>query len=271
MITRSTQSTEPTSFLGMDLMRANPTLPILFSKDVQKVLQSQGIDSLHAPGSVAFMGTSILEPPCSLKWLVAEEQFEMGAFSYAVSGYFFATTIGRYCSIGEQVQVGRHSHPLNFSSTSPLFYLGVEPVLGTSSHEALANCQFQIGKTPTILRRTTIGSDVYIGHGAFIMPGITIGNGAVIGAMAVVTRDVPDYAIVAGSPARVIRRRFEDSIVAVMLKSQWWRYSPAQLAGANASDPLGLANRAIELEEHGEAPYQPKRKQLFEMIEGSTI
>lgn len=250
-------------------MKANPPPPVVFSKEVQAELQRQGINSLHAPGTLALQGSSILEPPCSLKWLVAEERFEIGAFSYAVSGYFFATTIGRYCSIGEQVQVGRHSHPLTFSSTSPLFYWGVEPVLGSSAHEAIANSRFQIKRPPTVLQRTVIGNDVYIGHGAFIMPGVTIGNGAVIGAMAVVTKDVPDYAIVAGSPARVIRMRFEEPVVAALLKSQWWRYSPAQHSGAEASDPLGLATRAMELEQQGAAPYQPKRQQLFAMVQGS--
>lgn len=101
------------------------------------------------------------------------------------------------------------------------------------------------------------------------MPGVTIGNGAVIGAMSVVTKDVPDYAIVAGSPARVIRSRFEEHVVALMMQSKWWRYSPSQLAGADASDPLGLANRAMELEQQGVAPYQPKLQQLFAMIQGS--
>ena len=101
------------------------------------------------------------------------------------------------------------------------------------------------------------------------MPGVTIGNGAVIGAMSVVTKNVPDYAIVAGSPARVICKRFEEPVVALMMQSKWWRYSPAQLAGADASDPLGLATRALELEKQGVAPYQPKLQQLFAMIQGS--
>ncbi len=57
-------------------------------------------------------------------------------------------------------------------------------------------------------KRVRIGNDVYIGHGAFLMPDITIGDGAVIGAMAVVTKDVPPYAIVAGSPARIVKMRF---------------------------------------------------------------
>lgn len=251
-------------------MRPNPPPPVVFSKEVQAELQRQGVNSLHTPGTVAFPGTAILEPPCSLKWLIPEMSFEIGAFSYAVSGYFFACIIRRYCSIGEQVQVGRHSHPLTFSSTSPLFYQGVESVLGSSEHEAIANSKFLIKRPPTVLKRTLIGNDVYIGHGAFIMPGVTIGNGAVIGAMSVVTKDVPDYAIVAGSPARVIRKRFEEPVVATMLQSKWWRYSPAQLAGADASDPLGLANRAMELEQQGVAPYQPKLQQLFAMVQGSA-
>jgi hypothetical protein len=69
-------------------MTANPPPPVVFSKEVQAELQRQGINSLHAPGSIVFLGSSILEPPCSPKWLASEERFEIGAFSYTVSCYF---------------------------------------------------------------------------------------------------------------------------------------------------------------------------------------
>lgn len=248
-------------------MPESPLPPVVLSREVQQALQRQGVNSLHAPSTVAFPADTIIEPPCSLKWITPQYSFEMGAFSYAVSGYFFATVIKRYCSIGEQVQVGRHSHPLTFSSTSPLFYNGVQEVFGSAEHSAIANVNFLIKRPPTELKRTIISNDVYIGHGAFIMPGVTIGNGAIIGAMAVVTKDVPDYAIVAGNPARIIRMRFNDNVVATLLESQWWRYSPSQLSGADASDPLGLARRVIELEQRGESPYQPKLQQLYSMIQ----
>lgn len=71
---------------------------------------------------------------------------------------------------------------------------------------------------------TIIGNDVWIGHNATIMPGVTIGSGAIIGACSVVTKNVPDYCIVAGNPARVIRKRFDDETIAKLMEIQWWNW-----------------------------------------------
>ncbi len=104
----------------------------------------------------------------------------------------------RYCSIGESVQVGRGSHPVHCGSTSPLFYTHHSAVFDRLDPRAE---DYEICGPYLWPKRVRIGNDVYIGHGAFLMPDITIGDGAIIGAMAVVTKDVPPYAIVAGSPA----------------------------------------------------------------------
>lgn len=69
---------------------------------------------------------------------------------------------------------------------------------------------------------TIIGNDVWIGHGAIILPGTSIGDGAIIGAGAVVKGEVPPYTVFAGNPAKRIKRRFDDEIVALLVKLQWW-------------------------------------------------
>ena len=79
-----------------------------------------------------------------------------------------------------------------------------------------------VGKAYPNKGDTHVGNDVWIGYRATIMPGVTIGHGAIIGACAVVTRDVPPYAIVGGNPARVIRMRFEADTVARLLTLAWW-------------------------------------------------
>ena len=68
----------------------------------------------------------------------------------------------------------------------------------------------------------TIGNDVWIGSGAMILSGVTIGDGAVVAARAVVTKDVPPYAIVAGNPARLVRYRFDEATIAALLEAAWW-------------------------------------------------
>ncbi len=93
---------------------------------------------------------------------------------------------------------------------------------------------------------TIIGSDVWIGYDATIMPGVKIGNGAIIGTRALVTKDVPDYAVVGGNPAKIIRKRFSDSDIERLLKIAWWDWSveniTANLHLINSIDIVGLEN-----------------------------
>ncbi|MCB1457648.1 MAG: antibiotic acetyltransferase, partial [Nitratireductor sp.] len=77
--------------------------------------------------------------------------------------------------------------------------------------------------------RVEIGNDVWIGHGAVIMPGVVIGHGAVVGANAVVTRNVGPYEIVAGVPARRLRMRFADNVIERLLALAWWDWPELQL------------------------------------------
>jgi acetyltransferase-like isoleucine patch superfamily enzyme len=74
-----------------------------------------------------------------------------------------------------------------------------------------------------------IGNDVWIGTGAIILRGLSVGDGAVIGAGAVVTKDVPPYAIVAGNPARVIKYRFEEAVIKRIQASKWWEMSDGEI------------------------------------------
>ena len=195
---------------------------VLITESLTYRLQDLGVNTLHKPGCFKLPENSVFEPPCSIKWMTIDHSVQLGAFSYAVSGYYFATKIGRYVSIGENVQIGRHSHPIDFASTSPVLYLGENASLSTSILDTLQSDSSRIklphGRTPTLLKETNIGNDVYIGHGAMVMPGVKIGDGAVVGAMSVVTKDVPPYTVVAGSPARVIRDRFSNTLIEKLIQ-----------------------------------------------------
>ena len=93
---------------------------------------------------------------------------------------------------------------------------------------------------------TEIGNDVWIGHDAFIAPGIKIGTGAVIAARAVVTKDVPPYAIAAGVPARIIKHRFNEETTSELLKSRWWDLPLDDIISLNICDPFEFAKEASE-------------------------
>ena len=123
--------------------------------------------------------------------------------------------VGSFCSLAMGSFIGLPQHSLRMVSSHPAFYLKNTPLVKT----------FSAGDIATGSPRTTIGHDVWIGQNASIMAGLRVGCGAVIGAGAVVTKDVPDYAIVGGVPAKMIRYRFDEEIRSALLNSVWWEQS----------------------------------------------
>ncbi len=145
------------------------------------------------------------------------------------------TEIGAFCSIASHVTIGGVAHPVHFVSTSPVFL----------SHKDSIKAKFARHDYLPMLK-TTIGHDVWIGEGAFIKAGVCIGTGAVVGMGAVVTKDVPSYAIVAGNPARVIRKRFSDEMIQSLLATAWWNKGDAELTllGSYINDPEMFIKKA---------------------------
>ena len=177
---------------------------MLVTPSLKQALAEKGITTLGR-GQFMLPDNTVLEPPCSLKLMQAVYSLEMGAFSYAESGYYFGVKIGRYTSIGKGVQIGRGSHPITWGSTSPLFYQHHKAVFDQDLEEA---AEFQTLAPPQRAVVTAIGNDVRIGHGALVNQGVTISDGAVIEPIAVVTKDVPPFAIVAGNPGVITGMRF---------------------------------------------------------------
>ena len=112
------------------------------------------------------------------------------------------SSIGNYCSIGSNVVIGPGEHDLTKCSTSGRFY--------SNTYEELTK------------KHCIIGNDVWIGTYAIVMRGVSIGNGAVVGANSVVTKDVLDFAIVAGVPARMLKFRFDNDTQKKLIDSNWW-------------------------------------------------
>lgn len=142
-----------------------------------------------------------------------------GRHSYC--GYdctFLNADVGNFCSISDMVYVGGSGHPMHFVSTSPVF-------LSHRDSVKTKLARFDYLELP----RTRIGHDVWIGQGAHIRAGISIGHGAVIAMGSVVTKDVPAYAVVGGNPARIIRARFEGDIPKRLLSTAWWELPDDEL------------------------------------------
>lgn len=139
---------------------------------------------------------------------------EVGDYTY-MAGYnaIMNTKIGKFCSIGQGVVAGPGKHPSSvFVSTSPVFFSTVYQC-GTT---------FSDGNYFNETGRVVIGNDVWLGLNAVILDDVTIGDGAIVAAGAIVTKDVEPYSIVGGMPARLLKYRFEKDQIEFLLKDKWW-------------------------------------------------
>jgi phosphonate metabolism protein (transferase hexapeptide repeat family) len=149
----------------------------------------------------------------------------MGAYSYVVNdSSIMWSEIGKFCSIAAHTRLNPGNHPLervalhHFTYRSKGYRLAEEDdgefFAWRRSHQVV------------------LGNDVWIGHGATVLPGVKIGTGAAIGAGAVVSRDIPDFAVAAGVPARVMRFRFPEDLRERLLRLAWWDWDRGKLASA---------------------------------------
>jgi phosphonate metabolism protein (transferase hexapeptide repeat family) len=139
----------------------------------------------------------------------------MGDYSYVVNdSEIIHTEIGKFCSIAAHVRINPGNHPMQRASQSHFTYRSSEYFDGEQDDQGF----FDWRRSHPV----TIGHDAWIGHGAVILPGVSIGTGAVVAAGAVVSKDVSNYTIVAGVPARPMRRRFSEQVEEALLGIAWW-------------------------------------------------
>ncbi|MGX3067249.1 CatB-related O-acetyltransferase [Ursidibacter arcticus] len=202
-----------------------------------------------------------IEPPAEL--IAGVDTYDknvakIGAFSYSWSRITpNVQSIGRYCSIAGNVTFGTMEHPLNLLSTSSFTYED-EWMWGNFAkrQNKIYKCHLQ-HQLPKLIN---IGNDVWIGLNVYIKNGISLGNGCVVGANSVVTRNVPPYAIVAGNPAKIIRYRFSDKIIADLENLKWWEYSFLDFSHLDISNIEQFILDLQELiQEDQISKYNPKR------------
>ena len=182
-------------------------IKLLFAKGLKRILQPPALRDCIIDKTARVCAKSELN------------SVTMDKYSYIGNDCFMVNVdIGAFSSIADRVCIGGASHPIERISSSPVFHEG-DNVLGI-------NFQFFPYKhTP----KTIIENDVWIGIGAIVKAGVTIHNGAVVGAGSVVTHDVPAYEIWAGNPARKIRDRFDKETAEKIEKTQWWSKSDEEL------------------------------------------
>lgn len=189
-------------------------------------------NNVFLSSSVCFNRETVFGQYCKIGRKSSVNDSKIGSYTYICDNSMLDNCeVGNFCSIASNVQVISSTHPTDsFVSTSPVFHslqkqCGITFVKERKFEEILS-----VGG-----RTVKIGNDVWIGQNAIIMGGKTIGNGAIIAAGAVVTKDVPDYAIVGGVPARLIRYRFDEDTIIKLNKSEWW-YRPIEWIKSHSHD-----------------------------------
>jgi hypothetical protein len=180
--------------------------------------------------------TPTVHPSATIREATLGRYTEVGAFSRIVSSTFgdysyitengdiLFSTVGRFCSLASGVRLNPPNHPMHRASQHHFTYRAGDYFPDAQDDESVFAWRRE--------QWVTVGHDVWIGHGATVMPRVTVGTGAVIGAGSVVTKDVPPYTIVAGVPARPIRRRFEEPVAERLIALAWWNWPHDRLRAA---------------------------------------
>ncbi|HZY37043.1 MAG TPA: DapH/DapD/GlmU-related protein [Mucilaginibacter sp.] len=136
----------------------------------------------------------------------------------------FNAEVGKFANVASHVRINPTNHPMWRATLHHFTYRSKSHFMADEDDDQVSNWRNQ--------HRVIIGPDVWIGHGAILMPGVSVGTGAIIGSGSVVTKNVPDYAIVAGNPAKQIRRRVSEETEAAFKRIAWWDWSREELIRA---------------------------------------
>jgi acetyltransferase-like isoleucine patch superfamily enzyme len=176
-----------------------------------------------------------------------------------VRGGRISAIIGDYCSIAPDVMMGEGNHPTPWLGTSGIFYQSNKYGFFAESRD------FPIQPWSDRKKSPVIRHDVWIGTGVKVMRGVTIGTGSVVAANSIVTKDVPPYAIVGGTPAKIIKYRFNDNLIESLIKSSWWTFDLSVIKKIDFTSP----ERALE--QLSEMQHKPAAKRNKFMLSSDTL
>lgn len=197
--------------------------------------------------NISFNQNTAIEPYTS--FINGNILFSMGCFSFSRSPFPLNTRIGRYCSIGARVKVLGPNHPIKRFTTSSITY-DKNFIICSKFYEDnpdIDNLQSDNNDVRNKLN-LRIGNDVWIGEDATLLRGISIGDGSIIAAKSVVTKDVPPYSIVGGVPALKIKNRFDEDTIQKLIKLNWWNLNPKIVLDNMTENVLDFINNIEKLD-----------------------
>lgn len=186
------------------------------------------------------------------KYFKDHKKYNIGKYSYLGNNSLIRnagkSVVGKFCSISHNVRIGLSQHPIIYLSTHSFYCRNSSSEQWGGGLNVSEKNKINFSEDECL--PVIIGNDVWIGYGAIIMDGVKIGHGAIVAAAAVVTKDVPPYAIVAGVPARIIRYRFDEATCKRLLDSRWWDYPDDFIATQLKFDDVYQCLDVLEANRH---------------------
>lgn len=258
----------------------NPLVDLSENKERENKSSSSDFFCGKVPGfncNDCWMEKTILtvEAPVKMKKVKLKNgKISIGAFTYLGENCLLRgnISIGRMCSIAENVVIWNANHFSECITTHSILLGATKSWTKDYAKDIFKKSSIALNKSKcreimnnsSKVKTLKVGNDVWIGNGVKILQGVEIGNGAIVGAGSVVTKDVPQYSIVAGNPAKIIRYRFEKEEIECLQKLSWWKYGPDILADL---DDCTNVKRCVEICKRIKAGY-PEYKSKRYKIDG---